>query len=119
VPSFWIADNKDDTKGVKVRVVGWARNFAVIYDAMKMYVKVKPGEQPTDKQVVTDDMLNVTVPFPLPSVGAQVKITGAYNVAKTVVSDMVSEPTGGVMALQKVDTLQPAPEPAKFAKPIQ
>jgi len=118
VPSFWIADNKDDTKGVKVRVVGWARNFAVIYDAMKMYAKVKPGEQ-TDKQVVTDDMLNVTVPFPLPSVGAQVRITGAYNVAKTVVSDMVSEPTGGVMALQKVDTLQPAPEPAKFAKPIQ
>ena len=118
VPSFWIADNKDDTKGLKVRVVGWARNFAVIYDAMQMYKKVKPGEQPTDKQVVTDDMLNVPLPFPLPAVGAQVKITGAYNVAKTVVSDMVSEPTGGVMALQKMDTLQPAPEPAKFAKPI-
>jgi hypothetical protein len=118
VPSFWVADNKDDTKGVKIRVVGWARNFAVIYDAMKSYNKVKPGEQPTDKQVVQDDMLNVTVPFPLPSVGAQVKITGAYNVAKTVVSDMVSEPTGGVMALQKLDTLQPAPEPAKFAKPV-
>jgi hypothetical protein len=116
VPSFWIADNKDDTKGTKIRVVGWARNFAVVYDAMQAYKKIKPGEQPTDKQVVTDDMLNVPVPFPLPSVGAQVKITGAYNVAKTVVSDMVSEPTGGVMALQKVDTLQPAPAPAKFAK---
>ena len=109
MPSFWIADNKDDTKGLKVRVVGWARNFAVIYDAMVMYNKVKPGEQPTDKQIVTDDMLNVPLPFPLPAVGAQVKITGAYNVAKTVVSDMVSEPTGGVMALQKVDTLQPRP----------
>jgi hypothetical protein len=118
VPSFWIADNKDDTKGLKIRVVGWARNFAVIYDAMQMYKKVKPGEQPTEKQVVTDDMLNVPLPFPLPSIGAQVKITGAYNVAKTVVSDMVSEPTGGVMALQKMDTLQPAPEIAKFAKPI-
>jgi hypothetical protein len=118
VPSFWIADNKDDTKGLKVRVVGWARNFAVIYDAMQMYKKIKPGEQPTEKQVVTDDMLNVPLPFPLPSIGAQVKITGAYNVAKTVVSDMVSEPTGGVMALQKIDTLQPAPEIAKFAKPI-
>jgi hypothetical protein len=116
VPSFWIADNKDDTKGTKIRVVGWARNFAVVYDAMQAYKKIKPGEQPTDKQVVTDDMLNVPLPFPLPSVGAQVKITGAYNVAKTVVSDMVSEPTGGVMALQKMDTLQPAPAPAKFAK---
>jgi hypothetical protein len=118
VPSFWIADNKDDAKGLKIRVVGWARNFAVIYDAMKSYAKVKPGEQPTDKQVVQDDMLNVQVPFPLPSIGAQVKITGAYNVAKTVVSDMVSEPIGGVMALQKLETVTPAAEPAKFAKPV-
>jgi hypothetical protein len=118
VPSFWIADNKDDTKGTKIRVVGWARNFAVVYDAMQAYKKIKPGEQPTDKQVVTDDMLNVPVPFPLPSIGAQVKITGAYNVSKTVVSDMVSEPTGGVMSLQKVETLQPAAQPAAFAKKI-
>jgi hypothetical protein len=119
VPSFWVADDKGDMKGLKVRVVGWARNYAVIYDAMKAYAKLKPGDTPTDKQLVTDDMLNVTEPFPLPAVGAKVRITGAYNVAKTVVSDMVSEPIGGVMALQKLDTLEPAPEPAKFAKPIQ
>jgi hypothetical protein len=117
VPSFWVADNKDDTKGLKVRVVGWARNFAVIYDAMKAYKNIKcPGDQPTEKQVVTDDMLNVPEPCPLPAIGAKVKITGAYNVAKTVVSDMVSEPVGGVMALQKLETLEPAAEPAKFAK---
>jgi len=116
VPSFWIADDKGDTKGPKIRVVGWARNFAVVYDAMASYKKVKPGAQPTDKQVIQDDMLNVAVPFPLPAVGAKVKITGSYNVAKTIVSDMVSEPTGGVMALQKVETLEPAADVAKFAK---
>ncbi len=113
VPSFWIADNKGDTKGSKVRVVGWARNYAVICDAMKAYNKLKPGEQP--KEPVSDDILNVALPNPLPSVGAKVKITGAYNVAKTVVSDMVSEPAGGVIALQKMDTLEPAPAPAAFA----
>jgi hypothetical protein len=118
VPSFWIADAKGDTKGPKVRVVGWARNFAVIFDAITAYKKVKPGEQPKDKQIITDDMLNVTVPFPLPSVGAKVKITGSYNVAKVVVSDMVSEPAGGVMVLQKMDELEPAPEVAHFSKPI-
>jgi len=117
VPSFWIADNKGDTKGPKIRVVGWARNFAVIYDAMVAYKKVKPGEQPPDGGVM-DDMLNVVVPFPLPSVGAKVRVTGAYNVAKVVVSDMVSEPTGGVIAYSKVDQLEPAPEPAAFAKKI-
>ena len=113
VPSFWISDTKGDMKGSKVRVVGWARNYAVICDAMKAYNKLKPGEQP--KEPVTDDTLNVALPNPLPSIGAKVKITGAYNVAKTVVSDMVSEPAGGVIALQKMDTLEPAPAPAAFA----
>jgi hypothetical protein len=117
VPSFWIADNKGDMKGPKIRVVGWARNFAVIYDAMTVYKKVKPGEQPKDGGV-SDDMLNVMVPFPLPAVGEKVKVTGAYNVAKVVVSDMVSEPTGGVIAYSKLEQLEPSPEPAAFAKKL-
>ena len=33
VPSFWIADDKGNMKGPKIRIVGWARNFAVICDA--------------------------------------------------------------------------------------
>ncbi len=113
VPSFWIADDKGNTKGPKIRIVGWARNYAVICDAMKAYNKLKPGEQP--KEPVNDDILNVQLPNPLPAVGAKVKITGAYNVAKTVVSDMVSEPSGGVMALQKMETVEAAPEPAAFS----
>jgi hypothetical protein len=113
VPSFWIADNKGDTKGQKIRVVGWARNYAVICDAMKQQKTLKPNEQP--KEPVSDDILNQALPIPLPSIGAQVKITGSYNVAKTVVSDMVSEPQGGVMAMTKMDTVQPAPEVAKFS----
>jgi hypothetical protein len=117
VPSFWIADEKGNNKGLKVRVVGWARNFAVVYDAIKGYANLKPGDQP--KKPVTDDILNVAVPFPLPSVDAKVKVTGAYNVSRTVVSDMVSEPIGGVMALQKMETIEPAPQPAAFAKPIR
>ncbi len=117
VPSFWIADDKGNDKGQKIRVVGWARNFAVIFDAMTAYKKLKPGDQP--KEPITDDMLNVTVPFPLPAVGAKVRVTGAYNVSKVVVSDMVAEPLGGVMALTKMDVLEPAPAVAQFAKPIR
>jgi hypothetical protein len=113
VPSFWIADEKGNTKGSKVRVVGWARNFAVICDAMKAYGKLKPGEQPT--KPVTDDILNVAEPNPLPSIGAKVKITGSYSITKSVVSDMVSEPIGGVMAMQKMETVEPAPSPAAFS----
>ena len=113
VPSFWIADEKGNTKGTKIRVVAWARNYAVICDAMKAYNKLKAGEQPT--KPVNDDILNVAEPYPLPSIGAKVKITGAYNVSKTVVSDMVSEPLGGVMAMQKMETIEPAPTPAAFS----
>jgi hypothetical protein len=113
VPSFWIADDKGNTKGPKIRIVGWARNFAVVCDAMKEYNKLKPGEQP--KKPVHDDILNVELPNPLPSVGAKVKITGSYNIAKTVVSDMVSEPLGGVMAMQKMETAEPATAPAAFS----
>ena len=80
---------------------------------MKEYAKVKSGDQP--KEPVNDDILNVPLPNPLPSIGAKVKITGSYNVTKTVVSDMVSEPLGGVMALQKLETLEPAPSPAAFS----
>jgi len=118
VPSFWISDNKGDTKGPKVRIVGWARNFAVVYDAIVAYKKLKPGVAPTEKEAVSDDVLNVTVPFPLPSIGAKVKLTGAYNVSKTVVSDMVSEPQGGVMSLQKYEEQEAAPAPAQFAKKV-
>jgi hypothetical protein len=113
VPSFWISDTKGDTKSPRIRIVGWARNFAVICDAMKEYNHLKPGEQP--KKPVADDILNVELPNPLPSVGAKVKITGAYNVARTVVSDMVSEPVGGVMALQKMETLEPAENMCAFS----
>ena len=77
---------------------------------MKAYNKLKPGEQPAEP--VNDDILNVAVPNPLPAIGAKVKITGAYSITKTVVSDMVSEPLGGVMALQKMEAVEPAPQAA-------
>ena len=117
IPSFWIADDKGNTKGLKIRVVGWARNFAVVYDAMVAYNKVKAGDQP--KEPVNDDILNVAVPFPVPSVGAKVRITGSYNTSKTVGSQMAADPQGGVLALQKMDTVEPAPQPAAFSKPIK
>ncbi len=118
IPSFYIADEKGNMKGLKIRVVGWARNFAVVYDAMVAYNKVKAGSQPTEKEVVNDDILNVPVPFPLPSVGAKVRITGSYNTSKTVGSQMAADPNGGVLALQKMDTVEPAPQPAAFSKPV-
>ncbi len=116
LPTFAIADVKGDTKGSMIKVIGWARNFAVIYDAMKEYAKVKPGEKPKD--LVKDNSTNADIPFPLPAVGAKVKITGTYNFSGTTSSGTVGDPVNGVILYKSAEVLEPAPEAAAFAKKI-
>ena len=116
IPSFWIADTKGDAKGTKIRVIGWARNFAIIYDAIKIYDKLKPGEQP--KEPVMDDVLNVPIPFPLPVVGQKVKVTGKYGVSGRNSGDLVSDPMNGVMMQKKIEVVEPVQDKAQFAKKI-
>jgi hypothetical protein len=115
VPSFWIADEKGNVAGPVVRVIGWARNYALVYDAMMVYRRLGPGVAPT--RPVNDDIMNVEVPFPLPAVGMKVRVTGRYGVV-ALVSDPISEPLGGVMTYAKMEVLEPAPAPAAFGKPI-
>lgn len=115
IPSFWIADNKGDTKGQKIRVLGWARNFAVIYDAMQKYKNLK--EPPKEKEVVKDEVWQADVPWPIPSVGAKVKITGKYGYSfQKASTGLVSDPQNGVLTYEKIEVVEPAPEPAAFAK---
>jgi hypothetical protein len=118
VPSFWIADTKGDKSGTKIRVVGWARNYAIIYDAIKKWGDRKLNDPPKDKDVIHDDILNVDVPFPLPAVGAKVKVTGKYGVSTRQSSDLVADPMNGVILQTKIETTEEAPEKAAFAKKI-
>jgi hypothetical protein len=116
VPSFWIADNKDagnDPKAPKIRVVHWARNYSVIYDAIDAYGKLKAGEKP-DKPV-SDAMLGIDLPFPLPAVGAKVKVTGKYNVFGRSGGALMSDPVYGIIEFDKMETVELAPAPAAFA----
>jgi hypothetical protein len=114
VPSFWIADAKGDTTGPRIRVVRWARNYAVIYDAIDAYSKVKPGEKP-DKPI-HDDLYDVDLPFPLPAVGAKVKITGTYGVSSHRLNSMVADPVNGVIEMDKIEQTEAAPAPLSFSK---
>ncbi len=116
VPSFWIADNKGDKDGAKIRVVGWARNYAIIYDAMKKYDTLKGP--PEGKDVVKDDILGVDLPYPLPATGAKVKIKGKYGPSGRNSGELVSDPQNGVFELEKVEVMEPAPDKAAFAKKI-
>jgi hypothetical protein len=112
IPSIWIADTKGgaDTKA-KMRVLGFAKNFAVIFDAMEKY----KGLKDPPKELVKDDVWQVDVPFPLPSVGAKVKITGKYGFTSSKSSTgLVTDPMYGVLTYGKMEYLEPGTEPAKF-----
>lgn len=116
IPSFSLADTKEgksDAKLPKIRVLGWASNFANVFDALDKYKNLK--EPPTEKQVVTDELWAVPIPFPLPAVGAKVKVTGKYgvNFGKSS-AGIESDPMNGIMTYDKIEVLEPAPEPASF-----
>jgi hypothetical protein len=114
IPSFWIADDRVGRDGPRIRVAGWARNYAVVFDAITAYRRLPAGKTPATPQ--RDDILNVDVPYPLPAVGMRVKVTGAYNTSETVGADMISDPLAGVLSFQRWQVLEPAPSPAAFSK---
>jgi hypothetical protein len=109
IPSIWLADTKGEAKA-KMRVIGFARNFPVIFDAMEKYKNLKDPP----KELVKDDQWQVDVPFPLPAVGAKVKITGKYGYSSTKASGLVTDPMYGVLTYGKIEYLEPSTEPAKF-----
>src|SRR5436190_33567 len=61
IPEFVIADAKGDTKGQKSRVLGWASNFANVYDAQQKYRNLKDAP----KELYKDELWGIDVPFPL------------------------------------------------------
>ncbi len=109
IPTFVIADAKDATTGIKV--MGWARNYAILFDANALYAKGKPA------QPLIDDVIQVEVPYPLPAVGAKVKVTGTLSFAFTRLSTgMVTDPQNGILTYHRMEVLEPAPKPAKLGK---
>jgi len=123
IPTFWISDNKTDKTAQKIRVMGWASNFANVFDAMEKYkgLKEPPKPPPTPDKAgqpgyfAQDELWAVSIPYPLPAVGAKVKVTGKYGVIFGKSSaGIVSDPSSGVMTYGTVETLEPAPEPAAF-----
>jgi len=104
VPTFWIADTKEE-KTEMVAVMGWASNFAGIWDAIEEYDKATTVEKL--KEVKVEDSFGKLIPNPLPAVGAKVKITGTYGVGW---SGGAAEPKFGIMGVQTIEILEQAAE---------
>ncbi len=118
IPSFWIADTKTAGKDApRLRVLGWAKNYATVFDAMEKYKNLKEVKDPA-KDLFKDDIWSVDVPFPLPAVGAKVKVTGKYGFSFSKSSTgLVSDPVNGVLTYEKMEVVEPAPEKVAFKNP--
>lgn len=115
IPSFWIADEKGAGKDApRIRVLGFAKNFATVWEAFEKYKNLKEIKNP-EKDLVKDEIWSVDVPYPLPSVGAKVKVTGKYGfVFSKSSTGLVSDPVNGVMTYEKIEYVEPAADKIAF-----
>lgn len=105
IPAFWIGDTKDAPQAETVKVMGWASNFAQVYDAIKEFDKGK------DDAEYNDTFWGVKVPNPLPAVGAKVSVTGTYGNTFTQSSTGAeADPFMGLLSYQEMQVLEPAGE---------
>ena len=105
IPAFWIGDSKDAPLNECIKVMGWASNFAQVYEAITEFDKGKEDAE------YNDTFWGVKVPNPLPAVGAKVSVTGTYGVTFSQSSTGAeADPVMGLMSLQEMKELEPAPE---------
>lgn len=105
VPAFWVADTKDAAEKDSIKVMGWASNFANIYDAVEKYKKDKAEDH-------LDVRFQVAIPNPIPNVGAKVRLSGTYGgTYSRHTTGTEANPIMGVLTLDKLEYLEPPAEP--------
>ncbi len=105
VPTFWVSDTKDAKPEDSIKVMGWASNFAQIYDAIKEYDKGKEDAE------VSDAVWGVTLPKPLPAVGAKVTVEGTYATSFTMSSGGAeADPIMGILTYGSMKEEEAGPE---------
>ncbi len=108
VPTFWIADSPEE-KTAMIPVMGWSSNFAKIYDAIEEMDKATNLEKQKEVKI-EDPVWGITLPNPLPAVGARVKVTGTYSTSFTRSSGGIqAEGKYGIMSVEKIEYLEEAP----------
>lgn len=117
VPTFWVADTANADVKDAIKVMGWASNYAQIYDAIKEYKKrerVKPreGEKP---EPVMDGFWGVALPDPLPAVGAKITVKGEFKTTFTkATTGAEADPIMGILTYESLEVHEQAPEKASL-----
>lgn len=110
IPTFWLGDTKDADLKDTIRVVGWASNFAQLYDAIEHYHKNRKKEKVEPK---TDTFLAIEIPNPIPVKGMKVAVTGKFGTTASAGSQgTVADPIMGVLGYQKMQVVENVEEVA-------
>ena len=105
VPAYWIGDTKDAADADTIKVMGWASNFAQIYDAIETYDK---GKEDAEQM---DTFWGVKIPNPLPAKGAKVTVKGPYSTTFTRASTGTeADPIMGLLTHESYTVHEEAPE---------
>jgi hypothetical protein len=108
VPTFTIGDEHAPPSAPRIRVAGWASSFANVYEAQ--IVNGAAG----GARLHSDAAWAVEVPWPLPAVGAKVRVTGRYGTAFTKSTSGVLRDPNGILTFVKLETVVPPPKPFAF-----
>lgn len=114
VPTFWVGDTMDAPLNESIKVMGWASNYAQIYDTIKELKKRKRLNR-KDEEPLTDARWGVQIPDPLPVKGAKVKVGGSFSTTFTkATSGAEADPIMGIITYDKIEYLEEAKEVASL-----
>lgn len=106
IPTFWLADRLGAPLSEAIPVLGFASNYAQIYDAIKHF---DAGHD----EPIEDSYWGMPIPNPLPARGAEVIVTGFYSTTFAKASSgAVSNPVMGILDHRSTTVIQPALVPA-------
>jgi hypothetical protein len=105
VPTFWLGDTKEASRAESIQCMGFASNYAQIFDAIKEF------DEKGEKAEANDTFWGKPIPNPLPAKGAKVRVTGPFSTTFTGASTGAqADPIMGILTYQKWEVIEEAPE---------
>jgi len=105
IPAFWLGDRPDAPVADAIKVMGFASNYAQLFDAIRQADSQKPDEP------YWDTFWGQKIPNPLPAAGAKLTVRGNYGLTFAKASSGAeSDPIMGILEYTDREVLEPAPE---------
>ena len=105
IPTFWLGDRLDAPEPDCIKVMGFASNYAQLYEA------IRQADSPQPDEPYSDAFWGVAVPNPLPARGAKLIVRGNYGFTFAKASSGAeSNSTMGIIDYIDRDVLEQAPQ---------